>query len=124
MSNQSGGGGGIGPCTQHEDGWLLSGPAAQRLFDKSAIGLPQPQNKLLLQSSEVIFCARHRHLEIDENWLVNQLNIFPELLHEAAALEALRVPGEKILLSQNVSEINPKIIFSQASWAVRWARSS
>ena len=44
----------IGPCVQNPDGWVLSGPAAQRLFDKSGIGIPLPKNELLLQPCEVL----------------------------------------------------------------------
>tara|TARA_B100001750_G_C15509404_1_gene602581 strand:+ start:516 stop:1580 length:1065 start_codon:yes stop_codon:yes gene_type:complete len=114
----------IGPCKPFDDGWLLSGPAAQRLFDKSAIGKPMPENDLLLLPSEILFCARHRHLQLTDEWLENELSNNGELLHETAAMEALRVPGEKIVISQNVPEISPDSIVSDGTWALRWERSS
>ncbi len=114
----------IGPCVQNSDGWVLSGPAAQRLFDKSGIGIPLPKNELLLQPCEVLFCNRHRHLEMAENWLAEQLIESTELLHETAAIEAMRVPGEQVVLANNVTKISPKTIVSEGSWALRWSRSS
>ena len=114
----------IGPCQPVDDGWQLSGPAAQRLFDKSVIGKPMPQNELLLQSSEMLFCARHRHLQLLDDWLETELANNPELLHETAALEAMRVPGEKVVLVQNVVDISPDTIASEGTWAIRWNRSS
>ncbi len=114
----------IGPCRSVNEEWLLSGPAAQRLFDKSAIGKPMPQNELLLQPSEMLFCARHRHLELIEGWLESELLENPEILHETAALEAMRVPGEKVVLVKNVVDISPDTITSEGTWAIRWNRSS
>jgi hypothetical protein len=83
-----------------------------------------PQNELLLQSSEMLFCARHRHLQLLDGWLETELEKNPELLHETAALEAMRVPGEKVILVQNVNDISPDTIASEGTWAIRWNRSS
>ena len=123
MAESLGGGRMIGPCKPVDGGWVLSGPAAQRLFDKSAIGKPMPENQLLLQASEMLFCARHRHLQLEDNWLENELSSNVEILHETAAMEALRVPGEKIVLSSNVVEISPESIVSNGTWALRWERT-
>ena len=115
MAGSSGGGRRVGPCQPVDGGWLLSGPAAQRLYDKSAIGKPTQRNELLLQASEMLFCARHRHLELKDGWLENELIKNVEILHETAAMEALRVPGEKIVLSKNVPEISPDSIVSDGN---------
>jgi hypothetical protein len=114
----------IGPCRLEDEGWVLSGPAAQRLFDKSGIGIPLPGNELLMQPCEVLFCARHRHLELESDWLEGQLSDSAELLHETAALEAMRVPGEQVVLANVVGKVSPKTIVSDGSWALRWSRSS
>ena len=39
------------------DGWLYDGPAASRLWEKSAIGVIVDDGKLLLTDSEVIFLS-------------------------------------------------------------------
>ena len=123
MEDSSSGKKTIGPCRFSADGWILSGPAAQRLFDKSAIGRPIANNELLLHPSEVLFCSRHRHLLIEDDWLNSELISNPQLFHETAALEAMRVPGEKIVLAHNVNDLLPDTIVSKGSWALRWNRS-
>ena len=115
---------GIGPCMPHERGWILDGPAAQRLHDKSALGRPLPGNTLLLSDSEVLFCSRHRHLSLDEGWLEERVSQRASLLQETAALEAMRVPGEKIVMVDNLHHLSKSVIHSEGTWALRWSRSS
>nr|AIF05992.1 tRNA splicing endonuclease [uncultured marine group II/III euryarchaeote KM3_18_D06] len=114
---------GIGPCSPHAEGWVLDGPAAQRLHDKSALGRPHTNNRLLLADSEVLFCSRHRHLKLTEGWLEERAKERDGLLHETAALESMRVPGEKVVLAQNIHHLVKEQIVSEGSWAFRWSRN-
>lgn len=104
---------------QHEDGWLYDGHACDRLWNKSAIGRPTHDGKLILADSEVIFCKDHRGLKFpDSEWLTRTLQTNVELLDEAAILEALRVPGNKVILNQNL--VSLQLEHSVESWALRW----
>ena len=107
------------------DGWLYDGPAASRLWEKSAIGVIVDEGKLLLTDSEVIFCFAHRGIELPQplqinvsgGWIAERAQKNPVLLQEAAILEALRVPGNKLVLSKNVESLGFE---ASASWGLRW----
>ena len=103
--------------------WIYEGPAAERLWQKSAIGSPVGERKLELSPAETLFVHYHRHLDLPtNNWMNNALNQNSMLLQEYSILEALRVPGNKIVLSQNMGlfskQVNPK------SWAARWTSNT
>ena len=58
----------------YNDGWLYSGSARDRLWNKSAIGKKINNNQLLLSSSEVIFCHNHRHIDWPNNeWFAKEI---------------------------------------------------
>ena len=102
---------------------IYEGPAAERLWQKSAIGSPVGERKLELSPAETLFVHYHRHLDLPtNNWMNNALNQNSMLLQEYSILEALRVPGNKIVLSQNMGlfskQVNPK------SWAARWTSNT
>ena len=104
---------------QHDEGWFYQGQAAHRLWNKSAIGRLVGSEGLLLSSSEVVFCHEHRHLEWPfDSWLSEQLGERPRLLEEAAILEALRVPGNRIVLHSNFEAMG--LSSAAASWGLRW----
>ena len=68
----------------YNDGWLYSGSASDRLWNKSAIGKKINNNKLLLTSSEVIFCHNHRHINWPNNeWFANEIIKNPNLINES-----------------------------------------
>ena len=101
--------------------WIYSGSAKERLWNKSAIGKKINGNDLLLSSSEVIFCHDHRHLEWPyENWLSEEAKKKPDLIDEAIILEALRVPGNKVMLTEKLGE-KSEIIFNHGTWGLRWS---
>jgi len=105
---------------------LYDGPAYSRLWEKSAIGLLARGQGLLLTDSEVIFCREHRGVEFEDIsdqrtfalWLSERIRINRNILREAAVLEAIRVPGNKVVLSEN---FDPLGLESSGSWAMRWA---
>ena len=97
----------------YEDCWIYSGSAKERLWNKSAIGRRINNNDLLLSPAEVIFCCNHRHLDWpSENWLEKESEKNPDLINEAIILEALRVPGNKIILTENLQK-NQDFIFNE-----------
>ena len=107
----------------HSGTWVYEGAAAERLWQKSAIGRPNGEGKLELSPAETLFVHYHRHIDLPTNdWMNIALNQNSMLLQEYSILEALRVPGNKIVLSQNMGlfskQIHPK------SWAARWTSNS
>lgn len=106
--------------------WIFDGPAYSRLWEKSAIGALVVGGGLGLSDIEIMFSVRHRGVSFPSisddstmlEWLNGRLNDDPRLLQEYAILEALRVPGNKVVLSQNFSHLG---IENSNSWAIRWA---
>ena len=104
---------------KHAEGWVYSGQASDRLWAKSAIGRPLSGSNLLLTSSEVIFCHEHRHLELPySEWISDAISDDLNLLDEAAVIEALRVPGNKVVLGTNLNHLD--VVCSTSTWAGRW----
>ena len=104
----------------YNDSWIYSGSAKERLWNKSAIGQKINENDLLLSPSEVIFCHDHRHLDWpSDDWLKKETGKNPNLINESIILEALRVPGNKIILTKNYKGKND-FIFNKETWGLRW----
>ena len=103
--------------------WSYSGSAADRLWHKSAIGRPAEGGSLLLSSAETLFVHHHRNVDFpSEDWLSTALNADRLLMQKFAVLEALRVPGNKVIFSANLEVVSQT---AQAeSWAARWASDS
>ncbi len=105
---------------------LYDGSPYSRLWEKSAIGILADGPGLLLTDSEVIFCRDHRGIEFNglndqesySSWLTERIEGNQKLLLESAILEALRVPGNKIVLSENFDSLN---LGESRSWAMRWS---
>ncbi len=107
----------------YNDGWLYSGSASERLWNKSAIGRKIENNKLLLSSAEVIFCHEHRHLDWpSEGWFENEILKNPDLINESIIIEALRVPGNKVVLTSSLDE--KQFNYSKDTWGLRWNSDS
>ena len=105
---------------RHAEGWLYSGKAADRFWSKSAIGRPMGEKVLLLADAEVIFCNQHRHLDLPhEDWFADSLSESSDLLDESIVIEALRVPGNKVVMSINLKHFD--IEHSKLTWAARWS---
>mgnify|MGYP006082084069 CR=1 FL=1 len=108
----------------YKDDWLYSGSASERLWNKSAIGKKINNNQLLLSASEVIFCHNHRHLDWpNENWFEEEISKNPNLINESIVVEALRVPGNKLMLTKFI-ENNSKFLHHNDTWGVRWNSSN
>ena len=66
----------------HNDGWLYSGSAYERLSNKSVIGR-RIGDKLLLSPAEVIFCHNHRHIDWPyDNWFEEEITKNPDLIDD------------------------------------------
>lgn len=108
---------------------LYDGSSFSRLWEKSAIGILVDGPGLLLTDSEVIFCREHRGVEFDglndidlfSRWLTDRIEHNENMLLETAVLEALRVPGNKVVLSENFRALN---LGESDSWAMRWSSDS
>jgi|TARA_B110000495_G_C23019709_1_gene604722 hypothetical protein len=108
----------------YKDGWLYSGSASERLWNKSAIGKKITNNQLLLTSSEVIFCHNHRHLDWPyENWFEEEILKNPNLINESIIVEALRVPGNKLMLTKLLEEDGLDSC-DKDTWGLRWNSSN
>ena len=102
-----------------EEGWIFDGSSAKRLWEKSALGRYLDNGTLILSSSELIYCINHRNISPpNQDWLAKSLADEPGLLEEAAVLEALRVPGNRIMIGENKALMG----FNSASrsWGLRW----
>ena len=89
-----------------EGGWIYDGPAAERLWHKSAIGRPITGGGLVLEACELIFCRDHRHVELpSDDWILNVTNEYSDVIAEGAIMEALRVPGNKVVLNSNLEHM-------------------
>ena len=108
---------------------LYDGSSFSRLWEKSAIGILVDGPGLLLTDSEVIFCREHRGVEFDglndidlfSRWLTDRIEHNENMLLETAVLEALRVPGNKVVLSENFRALG---LGESDSWAMRWSSDS
>jgi len=58
-----------------------------------------------------------------EDWFSNALKSEPDLLFECEALGAIRYPGEKFILSRNLSAVNA-VLMDEESWGLRWSRDT
>ena len=107
---------------QRDGAWAVLGGAANRLWERGCFGLPI-RDGILLTAAEVLNAHRLRGLPLPhENWLSEVLESHPELLFECEILDALRFPGEKVVLAQNLNAANAVLLDSR-SWALRWSRN-
>jgi len=102
-----------------DGGWVYDGSAADRLWHKSAIGRPISSGGLILTACEMIFCRDHRHVDFpSDDWLLMAIGENECAIQEGAIMEALRVPGNKIVLKCNLESMG--LEHSEESWGLRW----
>lgn len=107
---------------EREEGWAAFGGSANRLWERGSFGRPI-RDGILLTASELLNAHRLRGLPLpSEDWLANVLENDPNVLLEAEILDALRYPGEKIVLACNLSAAN-SVLLHKASFGLRWLRS-
>jgi len=111
------------PTPVPRDGmWAVLGGAANRLWERGCFGRPI-RDGIILTASEVLNAHRLRGLPLPhENWLAEALQKHPEILFECEVLDALRFPGEKVVLAHNLNAANAVLLDSR-SWALRWSRN-
>ena len=103
--------------------WHFNEKSADRLWHKSAIGKPAEGGGILMSSVELLFCINHRHIKAPSgNMITEELVDNTNFLSEYAAMEALRVPGNKVIL--NTKQWNCDYNFEKNSWALRWPSNS
>ena len=99
--------------------WHFKEKSADRLWHKSAIGKPAEGGGLHMNTVELLFCVNHRNIDPpDGNLILDELKENPNFLVQYAAMEALRIPGNKVVL--NIDQWNSNYDFEKNSWAMRW----
>ena len=89
----------------YNDGWLYSGSARDRLWNKSAIG-KKINNKLLLTSSEVIFCHNHRHIDWPNNeWFADEIIKNPDSFIEKISNRSFFENEKLVIISRSTDRI-------------------
>ena len=78
------------------EGWFLSAPLSNRLYQKSALGKPV-DGGIILTSEEIMFCHWHRHVPLEDGWVDSQLQLDPDFAHKAVAYDVVRSAGEKVV---------------------------
>ena len=122
MATAAPGGSRLPVPVQRDGAWAVLGGAANRLWERGCFGLPI-RDGILLTAAEVLNAHRLRGLPLPhENWLAEALESNAELLFECEILDALRFPGEKVVLAQNLHAANAVLLDSH-SWALRWSRN-
>lgn len=103
--------------------WHFDEKSADRLWHKSAIGKPAEGGGILMSTVELLFCINHRHIKApSRNVIIDELVDNTNFLSEYSAMEALRVPGNKVIL--NTEQWNSDYNFEKNSWAMRWPSNS
>ncbi len=102
-----------------EQGWVFNGSSVNRLWEKSALGRILDNGQLILSSAELLFCINHRNISPpNQDWLAKSVTHESGLLEEAAVLEALRVPGNRVIIGENIALLG--FYSASGSWALRW----
>ena len=110
----------LGSVMEGDNGtWYFEGKSADRLWHKSALGITVKGGGINLTSVEMLFCINHRNIEPpSKDFMRTALDDDPKLIMENAVMEALRTPGNKIVLKSNLDSIG--IRHSEKSWGLRW----
>ena len=99
--------------------WHFKEKSADRLWHKSAIGKPSEGGGLYMNTVELLFCVNHRNIVPPKgNLIEDELEENPDFLVQYVAMEALRIPGNKVVL--NIDQWSSDYEFEKNSWAMRW----
>ena len=99
--------------------WHFKQKSADRLWHKSAIGKPAEGGGLHMSTVELLFCVNHRNIVFPTgNLILDELAENPNFLVQYVAMEAVRIPGNKVVL--NIDQWSSDYDFEENSWAMRW----
>ena len=99
--------------------WHFKEKSADRLWHKSAIGKPAEGGGLHMNTVELLFCVNHRNIVYPVgDLIVDELEENPNFLVQYVAMEAVRIPGNKVVL--NIDQWSSDYDFEESSWAMRW----
>jgi len=111
----------LNPPKQFEHRWELDLPLAQRLYQKSGIGMLE-QKKYSINHVELIFCFWYRHVPLPESFdFGSLLEINPKLSHEVVLYDELRNGGNILIPVGNLHEREFEL--PHGSWGAFWDRS-
>ena len=108
---------------KHDEGWFLPAPLAQRLYEKSALGVLSEGGGIVLTPEELMFCHWYRHVPLprhDATWFGRELKHRSELALRCIAMDVLRNGGELVVPRVNLLTRFPTL--PSVTWAVRWER--
>ena len=109
------------PPVVGEGAYVALGGTANRLWERGCFGRPV-RDGVRLTVAEVLNAHRLRGLPLpDDGWLAAMLQTHPDLLFETEVLDALRFPGEKVVLAENLGAANA-VLLDARSYALRWSR--
>ena len=112
---------GLNPPRQIENRWELDMPLAQRLFQKSGIGVLE-QAKYSINHFELIFCFWYRHVPLPESFdFGSLLEQNPKLGHEVVLYDVLRNGGNILIPASNIQKREFEL--PNGSWGAFWDRS-
>jgi hypothetical protein len=107
---------------QFVDGkWQLELPLAQRLYQKSGIGLFQ-QSKYTINHFELVFCFWYRHVPLPESFHFEDLiEKHPSLSYEIVIYDVLRNGGNILVPQENLHD--REFVLPENTWGAYWDRS-
>ena len=101
------------PPVAHDLGWAVPAKLGQRLYEKSKLGRPVADGRVVLSPEEVLFCHWNRHVSLPSpTWLDESLVNDPSLLQRAVILDVARSGGEVLILND----------VDGSRWGSRWSR--
>jgi len=102
--------------------WAVIGGAANRLWERGCFGRPT-NGGVILTNTEVLNAHRLRGLPLPHaDWIEKIVEIQGDIFFECEVLDALRYPGEKVILKQNLSAVGA-VVLDEDTWALRWPRT-
>lgn len=101
--------------------WELDLPLAQRLYQKSGIGMFE-QSKFTINHYELVFCFWYRHVPLPKSFhFENLIKEFPSLPYEIVIYDVLRNGGNILVPNENL--MHREFVLPAHSWGAFWDRS-
>ena len=122
MAAHNAGGSRLPAPVARDGGWAVIGGSANRLWERGCFGKPT-NGGVVLTNTEVLNAHRLRGLPLpNPKWLEEIVEVQGDIFFECEVLDALRYPGEKVILKQNLSAVSA-VVLDPKTWALRWSRS-
>ncbi|MDA0716383.1 MAG: hypothetical protein O3A74_07490, partial [archaeon] len=101
--------------------WELELPLAQRLYQKSGIGMFQ-KSKYTINHFELVFCFWYRHVPLPKSFNFEDLiEKHPSLSYEIVIYDVLRNGGNILVPQENLQ--SREFVLPEDTWGAYWERS-